>query len=168
MTLNLTLQIRVHEVQLLSYSSLKKANARLIELYHEEFLGKLLIQSIDKKDRYKPCLNKKLQVGDIVLLTDKFTKQSNYPMGIIKSVETNDLNEVTAAKVLKGDTKEIVYRHSSSLVPLLESVQSGIEGTTNDPVICTPDESSNTGTIKRRADVKRDAPTRALAVGDSI
>ena len=146
------------------HSSFRKANARLVDLYHHEFLNRLLVQSIDQKDRYKPCLNKELHVGDIVLLTDKFCKQSNYPMGIIKSVETNSLKEVTAAKVLKGDTKEVVYRHSSSLIPLLRGVESDGKPTVDTPV----DESSTGERIKRNAAVKSDALTRALAANDMI
>ena len=40
-------------------------------------------------------------------------------MGRVSDVETNDLDEVTAARVFKGDTRETVYRHASSLILLL-------------------------------------------------
>ena len=53
-------------------------------------------------------------------------------MGRVISVEHNDLGEVTAARVKKGLTGEIVYRHSSSLIYLLtdksEQVQSESTG----------------------------------------
>ena len=46
-------------------------------------------------------------------------KQINYPMGRILSVKINDLGEVTGAEVFKGNTREVVKRHSSVLIPLL-------------------------------------------------
>lgn len=59
-----------------------------------------------------------MEVGDIVLLVDKFTKAINYPMGIVTQVELNSLKEVTAAMVKKGNG-EVVYRHVTSLILLL-------------------------------------------------
>ena len=62
----------------------------------------------------------KLQVGDLVLIKDQFVKPMSYPMAIVTKVCTNDLQEVTAAEVRKGSTREILKRHVSSLIPLLQ------------------------------------------------
>ena len=43
-------------------------------------------------------------------------------MGRVLSVEKNSLGEVTAARIRKGDTREIVYRHSTTLIPLLNDL----------------------------------------------
>ena len=101
------------------FSNLCKARERLIDLYHSEFLGTLIKQAVDKSDRYKHVVHERLKVGDIVLLVEKNTKRYLYPMGRVSDVETNDLDEVTAARVFKGDTRETVYRHASSLILLL-------------------------------------------------
>ena len=46
-------------------------------------------------------------------------KPSKYPLGLVKSVEININDEVTGATIKKG-TGEMVKRHVSSLVPLLQ------------------------------------------------
>jgi len=98
------------------YSKLCKARAQLIELYADEFLQVLLTQATSLRDGYKPVRHEKLRIGDIVLLTYKNLKQYGYPLGIVREIEENGLGEVTAAKVYKGITKEIVYRHATSLI----------------------------------------------------
>ena len=103
------------------YRRLQKVFANLQKLYHEEFLVQLLSQAIDKRDRYKPVSHKVLGPGDIVLLVEPLTKQTNYPLGVVKSVKINELGEVTSAMVLKGKTREVVYRHASSLILLLHA-----------------------------------------------
>ena len=40
-------------------------------------------------------------------------------MARVKSVEVNDLGEVTSALLLKGKTNELTTRHVSTLIPLL-------------------------------------------------
>ena len=65
-----------------------------------------------------PIKHKGLQVGDIVLLTEPLTKPVNYPMGIVESITINELGEVTRGKVRKGSKRELVDRHSSSLIPI--------------------------------------------------
>ena len=102
-----------------SYAKLLKVRERLCDLYHSEFLATLVHQAINKRDRYKPMPHKVLKVGDIVLLKDKYLKPSTFPLGIVKKVDTNDLGEVTAATVLKGKTRELVYCHASSLIILI-------------------------------------------------
>ena len=88
---------------------------------------------IDIKDRYKPVPHKQLNVGDIVLQNDKILKPITYPMGIVKKVEINSLGEVTAATVLKGKTRELVYKHASSLIQLIltDSSENSVSNETN-------------------------------------
>ena len=103
------------------YSRLQKVFTDLQQIYHEEFLVQLMSQAIDKRDGYAPVSLKVLAPGDIVLLVEPLTKQSNYPLGVVKSVNVNDLGEVSSAIVMKGKTRELVYRHASSLIRLLQS-----------------------------------------------
>ena len=102
-----------------NYLKLRKSNNILHKVYNSEFLVQLMSQAIDKRDRYKPVSSTNLQVGDIVLLVEKYSKQSNYPMGIVEKIETNRYGDVTAAVVLKGKTGERVYRHATSLILIL-------------------------------------------------
>lgn len=101
------------------YEKLRRVKERLESLYHTEFLRTLISQAVDKKDRYRTIKHDKLSPGDIVLLVEPNTKRSTYPMGRVESVEVNDLNEVTAAYVFKGKTRERVYRHVTSMILLL-------------------------------------------------
>ena len=71
-----------------------------------------MIEKIDKN-------HKTILKGDIVLLKEINVKPNHYPMGIVKETVTNDNGEVTGALVLKGKTREIIKRHSSTLIPLL-------------------------------------------------
>ena len=41
-------------------------------------------------------------------------------MAIVKQVNFNDIGEVTSAIVLKGRTRGRIFRHASSLIPLLQ------------------------------------------------
>ena len=102
-----------------NFQKLVDVKRRLQDVYHTEFLAQLTNQAIDKSNRYKKVKHKFINIGDIVLLKDQYIKPIDYCLGIVRSVETNDLEEVTAAYVMKGDTRELVYRHSSSLIPLL-------------------------------------------------
>ena len=91
----------------------------MTDLYHTEFLANLIQKAVNETGRYKPVFHKHLAVGDIVLLKDKFLKPSTHPLGIVKRIEVNNLEEVTAAYVFKGATRELVYRHASSLIRLI-------------------------------------------------
>lgn len=102
------------------YKNLLTVNKRLVENYSNQFLTQLISQAVDKSERYKPVMHKKLSVGSIVLLIEPHTKRSNYPMGIIKKLNFNSLGEVTSALIMKGKNRETVFRHSSSIIPLLE------------------------------------------------
>ena len=105
----------------LQYEKLRKVRERLVDYYHSDFVTNLISQAVDKPDRYKPVFHKPLKVGDVVLLVDKYLKRYHYPLGRVMEIETNNLDETTAARVKKGDTGEIVYRHVTSLILLLPS-----------------------------------------------
>ena len=107
------------------YSKLKKVRAKLVDIYNEEFVTTLIAQSTNEKEKYKPVLHKRLSVGDIVLLKEKHTKAADYPMGIVRKIQVNDLDEVTGATILKGKSREIVTRHVNSLILLLSPVIDG-------------------------------------------
>jgi len=107
------------------FSKLNRVKSRLLEIYHGEFIGTLIAQAIDKPDRYRSVPHKSLSVGDLVLLIEKNSKRYLYPMGRVLDVEINDLGEVTAAHVMKGATREKVYRHATSLIPLLSAPVEG-------------------------------------------
>ncbi|XP_068247877.1 uncharacterized protein [Palaemon carinicauda] len=102
-----------------NYYKLRQARNRLVEAYHSEFLATLINQAVDKRDRYRPVNHKTLAVGDIVLLKEDASKPSTYPLGIVKKTEVNHLGEVKAARVLKGKSREVVYRTTDSLILLL-------------------------------------------------
>ena len=104
------------------FRKLCKVRENLIKTYHHEFMGTLIDQAIDKADRYKRVTHEAIKPGDIVLLEEKNMKRYLYPMGRVLSTETNSLGEVTAAYVMKGSTREHVYRHASSLILLLTTV----------------------------------------------
>lgn len=103
------------------YSQLKKVRENLIRTYNEEFIGQLITQAVNEKDRYKPKKHKEIHVGDIVLLKEKYVKTNNYPMAIVTDVQKNINNEVTGVTVYKGLTKESVNRHINSILPILEN-----------------------------------------------
>ena len=128
-----------------NFESLKRVRSSLIELYHKDFLVRLIEQAVSVKDRYKPVFHKSLNIGDIVILKEPNTKMNHYPMGLVKALQTNDLGEVTGATVLKGSSRELVKRHSSTIIPLLtsdEDLKSPI-----DQIVVSSDPSS----ITRRA-----------------
>ena len=97
---------------------LKKASDRLSEVYNDQLLQQLLIQAVNKKDRYKPQTHVKVKVGDIVLIKDDFLKPHQYPIGRVIEVILNSLNEVTEVTILKGN-KEVIKRHVYAVIPLV-------------------------------------------------
>ena len=102
-----------------SWCKLQKVRHNLIKLYNEEFVGNLIYQAVNLKERYKPVKHKHLSVGDIVLIKEPLLKPSNYPLGRIKEVVKNINDEITGVTVLKGKSGETVKRHSSTIIPLL-------------------------------------------------
>ena len=49
------------------FEKLRKVREALREQYHKEFLANLMVQSVDRKGRYKPVTHKLLGVGDLAL-----------------------------------------------------------------------------------------------------
>ena len=72
---------------------------------------------MNKKDHYKKVKHNSVNIGDIVLIKDLLVKPVNYPMGIIRSIVKNNMDEVTGVEVFKGDTKELVKRHVNTIIP---------------------------------------------------
>jgi len=101
------------------YKKLKNAREKLVKIYHEEFIAKLIYQAVNERDRYKPKNHNRISKGDIVLIKDPYMKSTMYPMAIVRDLTVNSFGEITSVKLLKGATGELVQRHSTSLVPLL-------------------------------------------------
>ena len=139
------------------YDSLLKVKCRMNELYHSEFLRTLIKQAVDKPDRYKKVAHFPIKKGDIVLLCEKLSKRSVYPLGRVISTEINDLGEVTSAKVFKGDRREVVYRHSSSLIPLLQCERSELPQNENNLA-----GSSSSARTTRQSSVKARSKIKTL------
>ena len=102
---------------------LRSVRRDIFQIYNSEFLPHLISQATNDSSRYKPKSHNLLGVGDIVLIKEENTKQTNFPMGRVVSVTKNDLGEVTGAIILKGSSGEKVKRHSSTLIPLLQESQ---------------------------------------------
>ena len=157
-----------------AYEKLIKVRERLIDIYNSEFRVNLINQATDKQGRFKLVTHKKVGVGDIVILVEKHTKRYFYPMGRVLSVDTNELGEVTAAKVFKGDSREIVYRHATTLIPLLtddQAVASAVQPKTNEVQSvdkALPINKAIRKNSKRKAAVKCDLLLKSLAEADSM
>lgn len=108
-------------------SKLKQVRDRLIDIYNNEFKQTLVVQSTNCKQRYKPVFHKKLSIGDVVLLKEKHMKAGDYPMGVVRDIQVNDLDEVTGATVFKGRSRELVKRHVNSLILLMRPVAESSE-----------------------------------------
>lgn len=106
------------------FDKFKKVKENLYATYLNEFTTNLLLQSIDRVDRYKPVENKCIKVGSLVLIKDPMQKPINYPIARIKEVQKNSIGEITGAILIKGKTNEEVKRHSSCIIPLLELKES--------------------------------------------
>ena len=136
-----------HDIIRDSYEKLRKVRQVLREKYQDEFLANLILQATDKQNRYTPKPHKNLNVGDIVLIKEQNCKPYNFPLGIIKSLETNSIGENTSAVVLKGKTKETTKRHVSSLIPLLSTTSA----TGDESTLVVNNEVSNKDTRVTRA-----------------
>ena len=104
-----------------NYSKLCKVRSNLMDIYHNEYLGNLIFQAVDRKSRYKPISHKQVQVGDVVLIKEENSKRSTYPMGLVLQTFTNSLGETTHAIVKKGKSGQSNKLHVSVLIPLLET-----------------------------------------------
>ena len=140
---------------------LRKVRNSLIEKYHSEFLGTLISQAVDKTDRYRPATQQPIKVGDLILLKDANTKPNNYPMGLVKEVEINSNNEVTGAVILKGKTRELVKRHISTLIPLLECDPKSDNFDTSE-VQTLDDDKTFSPRVRRKAAVNSEQRTRLI------
>ena len=109
-----------------AHAKLQKIRENLIEIYQNEFLAKLFDQAIDDKDRYKPKRHQKLKINDIILLKEIHTKPQHYPLARVIDVTVNRAGEVTGVKAMKGNSREIVRRHTSAIVHLLSGEGSEI------------------------------------------
>ena len=145
-----------------SYSKLRRVRSNLKQIYHSEFIGELIGHSVSEKDKYKPVKHKLIDKGTIVLLKEDFTKPQNYPMGIVKNIVKNDMCEVTAAVIRKGSNREIVKRHSSTLIPLLETnnVDFNSENESED----RSDKNISSSKPKRKAAIKSAELTKQILV----
>ena len=142
-----------------AYEKLKRVREKMIDVYHRDFMVNLISQATDKPDRYLPVKHKTVRVGDVVLLVEPHQKQYKYPMGRVVSVEQNDLGETTAARILKGCSHETVYRHVTSIIPLL-SPETEIEPT--ESLVFTEEPSSETITTPNIRRTKRQAAKMAM------
>lgn len=141
-------------------SKLLKVRTNMLNLYREEFFSKLLEQAVDQKDRY--CIKKHdlLHPGDVVLIKEKFQKSNDYPLALVKQTTINDLGEVTSAILKRGDTGEVVHRHASTLIPLLQLNQECLPAGTDtnfpaelkQPIASRPKREAATKAAKRIAD----------------
>ena len=138
-----------------SCNKLLKARGFLTKIYHEEFLSKLITQSTNSSNTFKPVNHNKVGVGDLVVLKEQFTKPTNYPMAIVTNITKNDIGEVTAIKAKKGSTGESVFRHVESVIPLLsrsEYAESSGEKTSS--------ESQSKGEVFSASEHARSRPVR--------
>ena len=154
------------------FSQLQKIRSNLIDAYHSEFLSGLVHQAVNVKDRYKPVTHKSVSKGDIVLIKEQYTKPINYPMGRVINVTTNANNEVTGAEIMKGKTRERVFRHSSVLIPLLTS-QDTPNGESLDSQIPSPSlqvdaekQNLTSNRPKRKAAVLSENRTRTVLLNE--
>ena len=136
------------------YEKLAKVRKRMLDLYSDELISTLVKQSTNLPNRYAPKKHTKLGVGDLVLIKEQFTKRAHLPMAIVRDIQTNSLGEVTAVTLKKGNN-ELVTRHVSSLIPILESeVQDATSSDVRDA----------TSTVESASEVpRRRGPERAAA-----
>ena len=102
------------------FGKLQKSREELFKIYENEFIQTLVHQAIDKQDRYKPVFHHNIKVGDIVLLKELHKKPIDFPMARIIEIVKNSNNEVTGVVAKRGQTGEIVKRHSTTIIPLLQ------------------------------------------------
>jgi hypothetical protein len=153
-----------------NFNKLKIVKDKLVEEYNSEFLHNLILQATDRKERFKPVKHCPLKVGDIVLLKDVHLKPTNYPMGRVLQVDVNDLGETTAAQVLKGASREKVYRHASTIIPLLRADDSADELQVPNKLPSTVDEAHSNVTIEEESSSRsvRPAAIRAAVINKSL
>ena len=100
-----------------SFKKLKCCQSRLRSFYYDSFMQRLLDKSLDVKGRYDQRRHDRLEVGDLVAVKSLMCKPYFYPVGLVKSVELNDLNEVTTVTLRKGNG-ECIRRHVTDVILL--------------------------------------------------
>ena len=155
-----------------SLEKLQKARQSFRDEYEKEFLLELADQATNQRNRYQKVKHRPLKVGDIVLLKEPFAKALHYPMGIVRSVKINSLNEVTSAIVFKGSTRELADRHVNSLVLLVPVEESDNDDNVvdinqnEDKINCTnngPINTQNNHNIANNSNSINDRPRRKAA-----
>lgn len=142
------------------HKKLSKIRSKLTDIYHNEFLGTLMRQATDKKDRYRPVKHDFLKPGHIVLLKEEHRKATHYPMAIVRETIPNDLGEVTNVIVKKGATNETVKRHVSSVIPFLSmEKEPDIKNKVTD---ASQDEKSNLRPARRAALISTEKTRKLL------
>ena len=101
-----------------NFRALTKARKKLAEIYEHEFLAGIMRNSTCDPQKYLPVKHNALAPGDIVLLKDINVKPSNYNMAVVDRTIVNEIGEVTAVHAYKGKTREKIFRHVTSLIPL--------------------------------------------------
>ena len=97
------------------YEKLSAVREKIAEIYHNEFIGTLLEQSTNNKNRYLPVSHTRLKTGDIVLIQEDMTKAIDYPLAIVLDTIENSLGETTEVRLRKAN-RETVRRHVSSVI----------------------------------------------------
>ena len=90
-------------------------------------------------------------------------------MCIVRKVITNVIDEVTSAELLKGATREVVMRYSTSLIPLL-SKNKYLKFTTDVPASESVLESAEQVESRRRraTAVRREKKLKSLISKDLV
>ena len=126
------------------FQKLKKVKSNLETLYQKEFLFNLISQATDRKSRYAKVTHKELEIGDLVSIKSDFMKPFDYPLGIVKEIEKNDLGEVVTARVRKANG-EVVRRHVENLIFLTDtSLNFEDSNSQEDDLVLSPDRPPRT------------------------
>ena len=96
---------------------LNNSRLRLAAVYQDQLNSHLLDQATNVDKRYLPVSHSQVKVGDIVLVADPLLKLNNFPLARVTAVRTNALGETTTVQLTKGNSKEILQRHVSSIIP---------------------------------------------------
>ena len=108
------------------FYKLKGVRSRFKTIYYDEFLQNMRELSLNRPGKYYNRNHRKLLIGDLVVIKQKFTKPYLCPVAIVDDVEVNSIGEVTSVSLRKGNG-EIVRRHVSDIV-FLESCKNSEQG----------------------------------------
>ena len=134
------------------FDALAHVRKALCETYVTEFLPYLMDQATNISNRYVPKKHHKLAPGDIVIINDGLIKRANMPLAIVRDVKENSLGEVVTARLWKGGTREMVERHVTSLIPILESQEApGNPKPHNENIMTSPRSSTRPRSSRRAA-----------------